>query len=147
MKWSGRSLWWNPEGLLLSLWGVRAVILGARGQAGMRTLSASRWVGRAEDLGGWMSREGVKERVSRYTEGCSGIGGRWGQKRALNPGQHRGPLGRWGLVYTCEDRHPAGVSEKETGFEEVQTAGGHRIRPLMWSGSGRCCDVCRGSWD
>ena len=36
---------------------------------------------------------------------------------------------------------------KETGVEEVQTAGGHRIRSLVWRGSGRCCDVCRGSWD
>lgn len=36
---------------------------------------------------------------------------------------------------------------KETGFEEVETAGGHRIRSLMWSRSRRRCDVCRGSWD
>ena len=64
------------------------------GSPGQGVLSTSRWVGRTEDCGGWTSSKGVKERVSRCIAGCSEIRGRWGQKRALSPGQHRGPLGR-----------------------------------------------------
>ena len=92
-----------------------------------------------------MSSKGVKERESRYIAGCSEIGG---------PRNGLSALVSTGAPWAAEDSCTlvgTGVQlesvRKETGVEEVQTAGGHRIRSLVWRGSGRCCDVCRGSWD
>lgn len=95
-----------------------AVPVGGAGEQADTELSASRWAGAMSDRGGWMSCEGVRECVSRYTEGCLERGGdeaRNGLSALVSIGV---PWATGGLVYACEDSVQLESVRKETGFRK-----------------------------